>query len=319
MASDREFRGEESHDAESVTRERVRAVLESRGFAVVDDARTQNGQTIVAELPGGGLATMRVRLSWRTGGSRDAAVQLRSDSPGGDQEGSLRRQFDGARERGFTHTLFVQRVEDRIVRVALVPIADVVPIWARQRAVYHDLILRGLNGRRHANPAENGDSPTLWLMDDRPPGTGAAAAAVLWDHPGVVDVTALPRVDRGAGFGRAAENRLVEEAATAAVRQWYESDGWDVHSRERDCCGFDLECTRQGAVENVEVKGVRGGDQVFFITRGEVAQARADPAFVLAVVTSALTDRPVLTRYPSEEFLERFELTPVQYQARLRP
>ncbi|HEU4562236.1 MAG TPA: hypothetical protein VFS20_30685 [Longimicrobium sp.] len=83
---------------------------------------------------------MRVRLSWRTGGKRGArahaAVQLKSKVRGGDRERILRRKFDGESARGFTHTLLVQRHEARIVRMALVPITEVVPIWLEQHAVY---------------------------------------------------------------------------------------------------------------------------------------------------------------------------------------
>lgn len=324
MPSKRKFRGGESHEAEVLTRDRVRAVLESRGIRVMADDRVANGQTIVADLPGGGRVKMRVRLSWRTGGERGtraySAVQLKSEVRGGDREAILRRKFDGERARDFTHTLLVQREEARIVRLAMVPITEILSIWLEQHAVYRDLIARGLNGRRRANPAENGHSPSLWLKDDRPPGNGAAAAAVLWEHLGVVDVTALPRVDSrkgGGGFGTAAENRLVEEAAIAAVRQRYEDEGWDVRSVERECCGFDLECVRRGEVAHVEVKGVRGTEQAFLITRGEVEQARIDPVFVLVVVTEALSDAPVQTLYSGEEFIERFDLTIVQYRAKL--
>jgi hypothetical protein len=64
---------------------------------------------------------------------------------------------------------------------------------------------------------------------------------------------------------------------------------------ERDKCGFDLECTKNGAIEQVEVKGIRGTGLCFIITAGEVQQARANANFILAVVTSALSGSPKLT------------------------
>lgn len=324
MPGGRVFRGDESHDAEQLTRARVADVLQSRGITVLSDERVDNGQTIVAELPSGERIKMRVRLSWRTGGARGprahSAVQLISSLGGSEREQALRRKFESERRRGFTHSLFVQREESRIVRIALVPLSDVVPLWRTQWVAYDDLIRAGMNGRRFANPADNGHSPSLWLRDDRAPGAAAAVAGALWSHPRVVDVTALPRVSaagRGAGYGDPAGNREVEDAAVAAVRLSYERDGWTVSSRERDCCGYDLECTRDRAVEHVEVKGVRGMVHSFMITAGEVEQARIDPCFVLIVVTSALSHDPELTRYSGVEFIERFELKAVQYRASL--
>lgn len=122
----------------------------------------------------------------------------------------------------------------------------------------------------------------------------------------------------GAGFGDSAENKLVELAAVRTVVKTYEGDGWSVRSVERDGCGFDLECTKSGSVENVEVKGVRGDVPCFIITAGEVKQAQTNPAFVLAVVTSALAASPNLIKYSGSEFCQRFDLSAIQYRADLR-
>lgn len=123
----------------------------------------------------------------------------------------------------------------------------------------------------------------------------------------------------GAGFGDPAENKLVEVAAVRAVVKTYQGDGWSVRSVERDKCGFDLECTKNGSVENVEVKGVRGTATCFIITAGEVKQAQTNPNFVLMIVASALSQTPKITRYSGEEFSQRFELSAIQYRAVLRP
>lgn len=120
---------------------------------------------------------------------------------------------------------------------------------------------------------------------------------------------------QGAGFGDPAENKLVESAAVRAVVKGYEADGWSVRSVERDKCGFDLECTKNGEVEQVEVKGVRGSGLCFFITAGEIEQARANPTFVLVVVSSALSGSPKLTKFAGAEFCIRFDLSAIQYRA----
>jgi Domain of unknown function (DUF3883) len=122
----------------------------------------------------------------------------------------------------------------------------------------------------------------------------------------------------GAGFGRSENNKLVEESAIAAVKKHYECEGWNVHSVERQKCGFDLECYKAGKMENVEVKGISGTEQSFIITAGEVEQARTNRNFVLVVVTSSLSGSPVLTRYSGPEFISCFGLSVVQYRAVLR-
>lgn len=121
----------------------------------------------------------------------------------------------------------------------------------------------------------------------------------------------------GAGFGNPAENTLVEAAAIRAVVAWYENDGWKVKSVERERCGFDLHCAKDGVSEDVEVKGVRGSERSFMITQGEVHQARTNPRFVLRVVTLALSPSPVIDRYSGAEFRQRFQLSPIQYRAAL--
>ncbi len=128
----------------------------------------------------------------------------------------------------------------------------------------------------------------------------------------------LGQSQRGAGFGDAVENKLVEDAAIRAVTKFYETNGWNVRSVERDKCGFDLHCCRDPDVEYVEVKGVRGTEQCFIITAGEVNHARTSDNFVLVVVTSALSTSPALTPYAGPEIDRNFELSPVQFRATLR-
>lgn len=87
---------------------------------------------------------------------------------------------------------------------------------------------------------------------------------------------------------------------------------------ERDKCGFDLECSKDGVVEQVEVKGVRGDGLCFVITAGEVKQAHTNLSFFLIVVTSALTASPTLTKFSGAEFVKRFDLAAIQYRAALK-
>jgi hypothetical protein len=68
---------------------------------------------------------------------------------------------------------------------------------------------------------------------------------------------------------------------------------------------------------HVEVKGVQGDEPSFFLTGGEVRRAENDPAWVLAVVTSALSPARRVTSYSGREFLASFALRPTQFQAML--
>jgi hypothetical protein len=119
----------------------------------------------------------------------------------------------------------------------------------------------------------------------------------------------------GAGFGTPEQNELVEAAARDAVWVDYESRGWDVDTVEHLRCGYDLRCVKGKTEEHVEVKGVRGTRQAFIITTGEVKRAETDPQFVLYLVTAALSVCPVKTRFTGKQFLDHFDLRPVQYQA----
>ena len=95
----------------------------------------------------------------------------------------------------------------------------------------------------------------------------------------------------------------------------YEANGWSVRSVERDKCGFDLKCSINGKVEQVEVKGVRGTGLCFIITAGEVEQARRNRKFFLVVVTSALSSSPKATKFSGVEFCRQFKLSPIQFRA----
>jgi hypothetical protein len=63
------------------------------------------------------------------------------------------------------------------------------------------------------------------------------------------------------------------------------------------------------------VKGVAGRERKFVITAGELRRAQQDEHFVLALVTSALSEQPILERLAACEFLAQFSFEPVQYWA----
>jgi hypothetical protein len=314
--AERQFRTDQSYVEERVTRDMVPGFLESRGFSSVTDARKGQAQTILAKLPSGDAITMRVRLCWNRSGKKNrstySAFQLIARVEGNDWDESIKRKVARDKQGGVTHILAVQREDSELVLAALIPIGEVLPIWHQQRAVGEAQIS---SGRLTANPVLNGSSPTIYLQLERAP----AIASALWQHQGVIDVVALPRMgdmsSAGAGYGDSQQNRLTEVAAVGLVRVEYERAGWTVRSREQDGCGYDLHCTRGGEEAHVEVKGVRGTGRSFNITAGEVRCANEDPSFVLVLVNAVLTKAPVISRFSGADLRHEFSINPIQYRA----
>lgn len=98
---------------------------------------------------------------------------------------------------------------------------------------------------------------------------------------------------------------------------FYESEGWSIESVEQDKVGYDLICKKGNERQNVEVKGRSLNHLQFVITANEVKQALENPAFILCLVTSAITN-PKLTRWTGKELLEQFNLKPLAYRAQLK-
>lgn len=149
--------------------------------------------------------------------------------------------------------------------------------------------------------------------------TEAGRAIVQTMHPpgsSGSESTNNPRqTGQGAGFGNAVDNKEVELSAIECVTADYESRGWHVEDVSKENRGYDLLCTFAKQEEHVEVKGVRGSEEEFIITAGEVRAAQTNGKFVLCVVTRALSEQKLLTRYSGREMLQKFGLTPIQYRA----
>lgn len=123
------------------------------------------------------------------------------------------------------------------------------------------------------------------------------------------------KLNWGSGFGSSENNALVETAAVKAVTKRYQTAGWTVQSVEAACCGYDLSCTRGPEVRHIEVKGTSGPEQRFIITANELHVATSDVAFVLALVTSALTQEPEILEWPFSELHAAFTFNPISYFA----
>ncbi|MBJ2160272.1 HNH endonuclease signature motif containing protein [Variovorax sp. IB41] len=195
----RPFRKPESYEAERFTRNCIKNLLESRGFAnVIDERRAVGGegqsQLVTATDPSGQQIKMRVRLCWKWAhvpiAKRKTSASQITARVNGDWVGGLDRITARDAAEGVTHSLVVQGDEVEILMAALIPINQLRPIWLKQRDVSIEGIARGKMGRLKQNHSENGDSPTIWLKDERSPG-GKSVTDVLWSWPGVEDVVKL--------------------------------------------------------------------------------------------------------------------------------
>jgi 5-methylcytosine-specific restriction protein A len=199
----RPFRTPESFEFEDIARAKVAPLLKSRGFQIREDRRTKWGsatsQTIFATLPGAGDFGFRVRLCWRRDGRNKnetlySAAQLTVRLVDGDWERTVTKAATRGQAEGITHNLFVQADRNGIIYALAVPSSDVWEIWRRQRDVSAILIQKGLAGRITKNHAENGDSPTVWLQDDRTNHT-SQVADVIWKWPNTLDIVGMRSID----------------------------------------------------------------------------------------------------------------------------
>src|SRR5205823_6141791 len=107
-----------------------------------------------------------------------------------------------------------------------------------------------------------------------------------------------------------------ERAAVRHVSTYLRDHGFTVQSKERVICGFDLLATSGVRELHVEVKGCRGPDPRFFLSRRERRTAELDPQWRLALVTNAL-GRPTPPRLLTHgNMMQLFELEPIQWEGR---
>lgn len=195
----RPFRSPASYHAERITRDAVVPFLKERGLEVTDEVRRGVGQgqsqVVAVRLPDGQNIRARVRLCWRRDGGHPretlyAAFQLRARTLDGDWDKTLQSIAERDAREGISHTLALQREGQSMVFAALIPSDQLPGIWQRQREVSDVLIAKGLMGKTKKNHAANGDSPTLWLHDERTDDS-SEVPEVLWRWPGVIDVTSF--------------------------------------------------------------------------------------------------------------------------------
>lgn len=126
-----------------------------------------------------------------------------------------------------------------------------------------------------------------------------------------------PELDQGdplLGFGTPEHRKMVEKAAERAVISFYEDQGYTYEDVTKINCGYDFLFSKGKAALHVEVKGTSSNIAGFFLTRNEHdAGYKADPAWRLAMVTRALSDKPEVQVFDAHGIKKAFDLAPYVY------
>lgn len=115
-------------------------------------------------------------------------------------------------------------------------------------------------------------------------------------------------------FGDSATNRLTEKAAVRLATERLKREGWVVRSVERERCGYDLHCSKDGKELHVEVKGRAGEDRSFLLTSGELTRAEHDPDFQFFIVSN-VARKPRISILSGKELAVHYSLQPTAFIA----
>lgn len=158
----------------------------------------------------------------------------------------------------------------------------------------------------------------LHLLEDRIK-TLSAVAVSNPDHASLLDPETDP-VDPLKGFGTAEHRKKVEEAAEKVVIQHFKGRGYLDERVSHLPCGHDFVFSKGKNELHVEVKGTSSATPQFFLTRNEFNKGcMSNPAWRLAMVTSALSSSPEMVLYTARELRKAFEMEPYVYLGRFLP
>ncbi|MEF2974765.1 DUF3883 domain-containing protein [Pseudomonas aeruginosa] len=130
----------------------------------------------------------------------------------------------------------------------------------------------------------------------------------------------LDAADPLKGFGTPEHRKKVEFAAECAVIEHYKTKGYTCERVTHLPCGYDFVFTKGKSVRHVEVKGTSSPTPQFFITRNEYGKGlQSNPAWRLAMVTSALSEAPSITEYDALGLKRAFDLEPYVYIGKFIP
>lgn len=112
--------------------------------------------------------------------------------------------------------------------------------------------------------------------------------------------------------------KAIEEAAVQRVWAYYKREEYEIEDRQKDNCGYDLLVTKGNEMLRVEVKGTAKAEPAFWLTHNERA-ASVHPAWLLAVVTDALSDEPSEPIFFTTPQMDAaFDLEPYRWRATLK-
>lgn len=138
--------------------------------------------------------------------------------------------------------------------------------------------------------------------------------AIKNPNDGMLSDLELDPIDPLKGFGTPEHRQKVEKAAECAVIKYYKAKGYTYERVTHLPCGHDFVFTNGGLVLHVEVKGTASSSPQFFLTRNEHAKGlQSNPAWRLAMVTSALSATPDIIEYDAAELNRAFDLEPYVY------
>lgn len=121
----------------------------------------------------------------------------------------------------------------------------------------------------------------------------------------------LDSVDPLKRFGTAEHRKKVEVAAENAVIERYKSKGYTCERVSTIPCGHDFVFRKGKAELHIEVKGTAGVFPQFFLTRNEhIKGLKSNTLWRLAMVTSALSEAPIINEYDAAALGRAFDLEP---------
>jgi len=189
----RRGRSAASFAAQASTESAITPLLEANGYQVKAQKKRAGALEIEAIAADSARLNIRLRTCWTWIGAPEKERRISGAQllvlKGRTPEAAFVAQSDAWGKAGVTHVLVVQSSDDGIALAALIALGDLRLVWQRQREVCSREIQAGRMGSIRSNFVENGDSPTLWLMDEREAG-GRAVVDALWSDPRVTRLQA---------------------------------------------------------------------------------------------------------------------------------
>ena len=116
-------------------------------------------------------------------------------------------------------------------------------------------------------------------------------------------------------FGTPEHRKKVEKAGEKAVIKYYKAKGYSYTDVTKKNCGYDFIFAKGKKKLHVEVKGSSNNDGRFFMTPNEDSY-REHPQWRFALVSKALTAKPIVEVLSNKNFNARFKLEPFVFQGR---